>query len=327
MNKTVVTISMIMLLMIFTVTGCSSGGSVHMADDDKTDIVCTIFPQYDWVRNIAGDNNDKVRITLLINNGVDIHSYQPSAADIARISSCDVFIYTGGESDKWIEGVIAEASNKDMRIINLMQVLEEHIMEEETVEGMQTADHEHEYEEGPEYDEHVWLSLRNAGLICENIAEVLSETDTDNAENYMKNSEEYIAELNALDVKYEETLSNGVRNTILFGDRFPFRYMTEDYGINYYAAFAGCSAESEASFETIAFLSGKVDEEGLPVVFTIDNSNHALADTIIKNTKNKDQKILSLNSMQSVTSRDIEAGVSYISIMEDNLELIGEALN
>lgn len=327
MNKTTVKISIFIMLMIFTITGCLSGGSLNMADDDMTDIVCTIFPQYDWTRNIAGENNEKVRINLLINNGVDMHSYQPSAADIAKISSCDVFIYVGGESDKWVEGVIAEAANKDMKIINLMEVLEENIMEEETVEGMQTDDHGHDHDDETEYDEHVWLSLKNAVLICENIAEILSETDSDNAADYRKNAEEYIGRLNALDEKYEKAVSEGMRDTILFGDRFPFRYMTEDYGINYYAAFAGCSAETEASFETIAFLSGKIDDEELPVVFTIDNSNHALAGTIVNNTKNKNQKILSLNSMQSVTSKDIEAGAAYISIMESNLGLIEEALN
>ena len=308
---------------------------VHMS------IVTTIFPEYDWVMNILGDKSENAEVTMLLDNGVDLHSYQPTAMDIAKIAECDLFIYVGGESDEWVEDALAESTNPDMKVINLLEVLGDSVKEEEIKEGME---HEHDHEEGeehdheegedhdhdheePEYDEHVWLSLRFASVICKKIADTVAEIDSANAESYKSNAESYIRELNALDSEYSDVIGSASCRTLLFGDRFPFRYLTDDYGLDYYAAFVGCSAETEASFETIIFLSGKVDELSLKNVMIIESSDGKIAQTIIENTGSKDQQVLTLDSMQSTTSKDVQNGSSYLEIMKSNLEILKTALN
>lgn len=299
-------------------------------DNNKTEkvkIVTTIFPEYDWVRQIAGDKVSDMDITMLLDNGVDMHSYQPTADDIMKISDCDLFIYVGGESDEWVNDALKEAVNKDMQVIDLLDVLGEQVKIEELVEGMQDAEHEEEEEhEEKEYDEHVWLSLKNAETLCDAIAEALGNADPDNKAVYDTNKAAYIDQLVSLDNQYREVVDQASMKTLLFGDRFPFRYMVDDYGLSYYAAFAGCSAESEASFETISFLAKKIDELGLKYVMTIEKSDQKIARTIIENTQNKDQSILTLDSMQSTTSADVANGMTYLSIMEGNLNILKEAL-
>lgn len=301
------------------------------AESEKTlSIVCTTFPQYDWVRQILGDRVNDVDLTLLLDNGIDLHNYQPTAGDIIRIARCDLFIYTGGESDGWVDDVLAMAQNPRMKIVNLLASVE--AKEEETVEGMQEEDHDHdEHDEHAhdeiEYDEHVWLSLRNAETLIETIANTLCELDAANAPAYQENAANYIAQLSELDNQYKDVVANGQRTTILFADRFPFRYLADDYGLTYYAAFAGCSAETEASFETIAFLAQKVDELQLPAVLTIEGANHAIAETVVASTQAKNQVILTMNSIQSVTAKDAQNGESYLGIMADNLNVLKEALN
>lgn len=297
-------------------------------------IVTTIFPEYDWVREILGDNAGNADLTMLLDNGVDLHSYQPTAQDILKISTCDLFIYVGGESDGWVSDALQEAANKDMKVIDLLDVLDDAVKEEEIVEGMEAGeehgdgeDEEHEEEEeGPEYDEHVWLSLRNAKVLCEAITNALTEIDPDHATDYRSNLTSYSEKLDALDTAYQSAVDSASRKTLLFGDRFPFRYLVDDYGLSYYAAFAGCSAETEASFRTITFLADKADELNLTSVLTIESSDQKMAQTIIQNTKEKNQNILTLNSMQSVTSNDVAAGTGYLSIMESNLDVLKEAL-
>ena len=297
-------------------------------------IVTTIFPEYDWVREILGDNAGNADLTMLLDNGVDLHSYQPTAQDILKISTCDLFIYVGGESDGWVSDALQEAANKDMKVIDLLDVLDDAVKEEEIVEGMEAGEEhgdgeyeEHEEEEeGPEYDEHVWLSLRNAKVLCEAITNALTEIDPDHAADYRSNLTSYSEKLDALDAAYQSAVDSASRKTLLFGDRFPFRYLVDDYGLSYYAAFAGCSAETEASFRTITFLADKVDEFNLTSVLTIESSDQKIAQTIIQNTKEKNQNILTLNSMQSVTSNDVAAGTGYLSIMESNLDVLIEAL-
>ena len=297
-------------------------------------IVTTIFPEYDWVREILGDNAENADLTMLLDNGVDLHSYQPTAQDILKISTCDLFIYVGGESDGWVSDALQEAANKDMKVIDLLDVLDDAVKEEEIVEGMEAGeehgdgeDEEHEEEEeGPEYDEHVWLSLRNAKVLCEAITSALTEIDPDHAADYRSNLTSYSEKLDALDAAFQSAVDSASRKTLLFGDRFPFRYLVDDYGLSYYAAFAGCSAETEASFRTITFLADKVDEFNLTSVLTIESSDQKIAQTIIQNTKEKNQNILTLNSMQSVTSNDVAAGTGYLSIMESNLDVLIEAL-
>lgn len=507
------------------------------ASDASMKIVTTIFPEYDWVKTILGDKAENAEMTLLLDNGVDLHSYQPTAEDIVKIKDCDMFVYVGGESDEWVEDVLASAENDDMVVINLLDVLGDSVKAEEIVEGMEhehehehskevstfedsevqdrelsdwegdwqsayplvldgsldeawehkaedgdmtaaeykdyytkgyktdytaisihdnkisftddkgnvtesaykyngfyiqnwstgtkaamyrfeaedkesgapiyiefndhiiepadaehfhirmsnesydaivdpegnwptffdaslspegvceevighgqhkddedededhedadheddeheDADHEdgeeHEHEE--EKDEHVWLSLKNASVLCEEIATQLGTIDEANKDYYMSNYEDYKAELAALDEEYQAAVDAGSKDTILFGDRFPFRYMVDDYGLNYYAAFAGCSAESEASFDTVIFLAGKVDELELPAIMTIEGADHDIAETVKENTKSGDQMILTLDSLQSTTSKDIEEGTTYLSVMRSNLDVLKEAL-
>jgi zinc transport system substrate-binding protein len=307
------------------------------AEANQINIVTTIFPIYDWVREVVGDNATHANITLLLDNGVDLHSYQPTAQDILAISTADLFIYVGGESDEWVEDVLQSAMNPNLKAINLVDAMGEDIKTEEVVEGMEhdhdhedsedheEHDHEHEHEE--EADEHVWLSLRNAGKLTRIIADTLSEIDPDYAEYYQANASAYIGKLADLDARYTDTVNGSACKTILFGDRFPFRYLADDYGLTYFAAFSGCSAESEASFETIVFLAGKTDELGLPAVLTIEHPKTRIAETIVQATSAKDQKILVLDSMQGTTVSDIQAGMTYLSVMESNLEVLKEALN
>lgn len=293
----------------------------------KLKIVTTIFPEYDWTRTVLGDREEDVDLTMLLDNGTDLHSFQPAVKDIMKVSSCDLLIYVGGESDQWIEDALESAQNKDMKTINLMEVLGDTIKEEETVEGMQESDHGHEDEDEKEYDEHVWTSLRNASVICSIIAETLEEMDPENKDVYASNAAAYQEKLSDLDTEYQNTVDSAKQNTLLFADRFAFRYLVDDYGLNYYAAFSGCSAESEASFKTVTFLAEKLDELGLKTVLTIEKSDDRIAQTVIENTETKDQKILELNSMQSITSDEIADGVTYLSVMEDNLNVLKEALN
>ncbi len=315
-------------LIAFGLSGCGSTDNTKAsANDNSINIVATIFPAYDWTKNILGENPSNINLTLLLDNGVDLHSYQPSVQDIQKISTCDLFIYVGGESDEWIEDVLSTAENKDMKVVCLMDVLGVGAKSEETVEGMQAEEEDETEEEEAEYDEHVWLSLKNAKVFTNEITDRLAAIDPDNSEIYKKNATDYINKLNELDKSYETAVSSAGKKVLLFGDRFPFRYLTEDYGLNYYAAFLGCSAETEASFETITFLSGKVDELSLNAVLTIDGSDQKIAKTIIDNTSAKDQNLLVLDSMQSTTKEDIASGATYISIMENNLSVLEEALN
>ena len=314
------------VIMAGSLSACGAGKSGNESEKDKLKIVTTIFPEYDWVMNILGENKTGAEVTMLLDKGVDMHSYQISAQDIMKISSCDMFIYVGGESDEWVEDALKEAKNKDMIVIDLLEELGDKVKEEEVKEGMQEED-EHDHEEETEYDEHVWLSVKNAGFLTQRISEKLQKMDEKNAEKYKANTKAYVEKLEALDSKYSEAVSGAKTKTLLFGDRFPFRYLTDDYGLDYYAAFVGCSAETEASFETITFLAGKTDELSLPVVMTIEGTDHRIAETIINNTEKKDQKILTMDSMQSVTSKDVKGGVTYLSVMEKNLEVLKEALN
>ena len=306
-------------------------------NNDKLEIVTTIFPEYDWTREILGKNPANAEVTMLLDNGVDLHSYQPSAQDIVKISGCDLFIYVGGESDEWVERALEQSTNKDMVVINLLESLGDKVKEEEVKEGMEGEDHDHDHEgedhdhdheeeEETEYDEHVWLSLKNASAICETIEKGIEKIDPTNAETYKSNLASYKAKLNALDADYKKAVDDSSIKTLVFGDRFPFRYMVDDYGLDYYAAFVGCSAETEASFETIVFLAGKVDELGLHCVLTIEGTDHRIAETVVANTSAKNQKILSMDSLQSTTSADVKKGASYLSAMTGNLNTLKEAL-
>ncbi len=309
--------------------GCKSNDLP--VDDGKLKIVTTIFPEYDWVKQIVGDSNN-LDITFLMKNGGDLHSYSPSAEDILKISTCDMLVYVGGESDKWIEEILENSVNSNIKTINLMNVLGEKAKEEELVEGMEDDDHDdhddHDDNDAElEYDEHVWLSLDNAELFVKSITENLCAIDSENAGIYKANCERYLSQLDALDDEYEEAIENSKYKTLIFADRFPFRYLTDDYDLSYYAAFKGCSAETEASFETITFLANKADELNLPRILTIDGSDGKIAKTVAATSKNKDRMIFSLDSLQSVTDNEVQSGKTYIKAMESNLEILKKALN
>lgn len=332
--------------------------SIEKGNSNKISIVCTTFPQYDWVKNILGEEAEHFNVTLLLDNGVDMHSYQPAVKDIATAGSSDLFIYVGGESDTWVEDALKEAKNKDLKAINLMETLDNFVKEEEVVEGMQeerkSLGHSHEKsskekqeqtqkeshensqeingqkeaaDEEPEYDEHIWLSIRNAEIMVKNIEKAIEQLDSDNAKVYQNNAENYIKKLDTLDKQYANTIQNAKYKAILFGDRFPFRYMVDDYDLKYYAAFAGCSAETMAGFETVTFLAKKADELRLPVILTIENSDGRIAEAVKSNTTKKNQKILAMNSLQSVTKEQLADGITYLQVMQENLSVLSEALN
>ena len=319
--KKITALLLALLMLAGVLAGCGKQNDTNKTD--KLSIVTTIFPEYDWVREILGDKADSAEITMLLDNGVDLHSYQPTADDIIRISDCDLFVYVGGESDEWVEDALKSAANRDRKVINLLEILGDSVKEEETVEGMQEEEEDHEEKE---YDEHVWLSLKNAKTLVGAISAALQELDPDNKDTYAANADAYGQKLSALDAEYQKAVSAGTYKTLLFGDRFPFRYLVDDYGLSYYAAFAGCSAESEASFETVSFLARKVEELKLPCVLTIEGAQHKIAETIVQNTAEKNQKILTMDSMQSTTSQDVARGTTYLSLMAKNLDVLKEAL-
>ena len=333
MKKNIAGTVALVMLFTFMFAGAS------LAEEKKINVVTTIFPVYDWVREVVGDR-DNVEITMLLDNGVDLHSYQPTAQDIMKVATCDVFAYVGGESDEWVGDALAEAVNPDMVAVNLVEAMGEDIKPEEIVEGMEHEhedeehedekhehegeEHDHEHED--EVDEHVWLSLRNAQKLVKALAVALGEADPANAANYAANVDAYAEKLAALDAEYAAAREAAEFDTVLFGDRFPFRYLVDDYGLNYYAAFSGCSAESEASFETIAFLAGKVDALGLTTVLTIEGDNHRIAETIVGNTRAKDARVLAMDSLQGTTGEDVKNGATYLGVMAANLEVLKQAL-
>lgn len=354
--KKVAFIAILFFALAFMLTACNTESGKKDSAPKKISVVATIYPQYDWLKNVIGERADAVDLKLLIKNGTDLHSYKPSAQDIATIAKADLVVYVGGESDEWIEKAL-EATPKEGRIaLNLMKALGDRVKEEEVVEGMQVEEHHHEHgEEAEEHehehhehdkvtepaeatsehhhheevenDEHIWLSLKNAWILVNALAQSLSKVDSANSSIYTANAVLYNAKLWEMDKEFATAVSDASQKTVLFGDRFPFRYLVDDYGIKYYAAFVGCSAESEASFETVTFLAGKMDSLQLPAIFTIDGSNGKIARAILEASKNsKNAQVLTLNSMQSVTDEQIKAGVDYLSIMRDNLEVLKKAL-
>lgn len=334
-------------------------------DGDKIQVVSTIFPGYDWAREIIGEKMDDYELTYLMDKGMDLHSFQPSAADISKIKSADLFIYVGGESDAWVDEVLKDSMNSKQQVINLVEVLGDKALDEEVKEGMEDhdhADHDHEGEnhdhehegedhdhdhegedhdhdhdhEGEDHDhdhdhedvkdEHVWLSLKNAQVFVQEITKALVYVDAKNADGLKENEQMYLEELQNLDAAYQSAVDGANVKTVLFGDRFPFRYLVDDYGLDYYAAFVGCSTDTEASFETVTFLSKKVDELALKNIFIIENSDGKLAKTITENTADKSQNTIILDSLQSVSKKDIEDGKSYLGVMTQNLEVLRSAL-
>ena len=322
MNKKINLIIIITFISLIFV-GCNTIKENNTTENNnKINVVTTIFPTYDFVRQIGGEN---VNVTMLLKPGQEAHSYEPTPKDILNIQNSDLFIYVGGENDVWVDEILDSMENNRPQTLKLLDIT--NTLEEEIVEGMEDEHnhhHDHSHEDEASIDEHVWTSPKNSILIVKEINNILSEKDEKNSNIYNTNAENYIKSLENLDEKFRQVVDSSKRKTVLFGDRFPFIYFAKEYGINYYAAFSGCSTETEASPKTITFLINKVKEEQIPVVFTIEFSNGKIADTIVEAT---DTKKLMLNSGHNLTKEQLESGVTYLSLMEENVEILREALN
>jgi zinc transport system substrate-binding protein len=300
---------LVLILCLFAVAEASDG--------KKLQVVTTIFPQYDFVRAITGDSAD---LTMLLRPGTESHSFDPTPRDIRKIDGCDVFIYVGGESDDWARTILdsldSDATEK-INVVSLMELVE--TVEEEIVEGMQKDGAGDE----PEYDEHVWTSPKNARLIVSSLADILCGLDEPNAVLYRTNAASYIEKIDALDKTFESIVSGAKRRTIIFGDRFPFRYFVDAYGLKYYAAFPGCSIETEASAATIAFLIDKTKADHIPAVFYREFSNGAIARAICESAG---AKSLLLHSCHNISRDDFVSGATYVDLMRQNADNLREAL-
>jgi ABC-type metal ion transport system, periplasmic component/surface adhesin len=297
--------------------GC--GGAETKKDDKKISIVTSIFPPYDFAKQIVGDFAD---VSMLLPPGGDSHSFEPSIKDMAKIGEADVFIYVGGESDVWVNRVLSSVDTSKTKIITLMDCAQ--VVEEEIKEGM-TAEEEHSghEEHEPEYDEHVWTSPRNAVLIIEKITGALLNLD-ENSSEYSKNKVDYIDKLMEIDREFTDIVSNSKRKTLVFGDRFPFRYFTDAYGLDYFAAFPGCSDDTEPSIKTISFLIDKVKAENIPIVFHAEMGNVKMATTIATDSG---AEVRQFHACHNISKDEFAAGISYIEVMKENAEVLKEALN
>lgn len=312
--------SVVIAAMLIILSGCTGKTQTGMFNTDKINILCSTFPQYDWVYKLT-ENSNSIEVSLLLSDGTDIHSFQPSADDIIKISSCDMFIYNGGTSDAALADILSGNKNSNQVVFNMMDYLGEALLPETHIDGG-----EHTHKDHSEFDEHIWLSLRNAAMLCQAISNEIIKLDFANKDLYTKNAENYIQALNLLDKEYEASIKNAKRHELVFVDRFPFRYLANDYSLTCYAAFPGCSAETDAGFSTILFLADKLDELGLETAICIEDSNVFIADTVREATKSKKLTTVTLNSLQSVTYDDITSGATYLSIMEDNLKALKRAL-
>lgn len=298
------------LLMLICITACTDTTNQN---NEKLKIVATIFPQYDFARTIA---EDKAQVSMLIPPGAESHSFEPSTSDILELSDCDIFIYTGGESDKWIDSILRSINNPDIKIIALTDCVSPIAAENEHSE-----DDTHNHSKA---DEHVWTSPVNAITICEAICEAMCEKDTENAQNYKENLRKYTDSLTKLDTDFRSIAESAKRKELVFGDRFPLLYFAREYNLDYYAAFSGCSDDTEASASTIASLIEKVKKDNIPVVLKIELSSDNIASTIAKETG---AEVLTFYSCHNISKEDFENGETYLSLMQKNLHTLELALN
>lgn len=335
-------IKLLLLLVLVSLffSSCHTGRKTN--ENGEKVILCSTFAAYDWTREIVGDSKG-VRVEILVDNGVDLHSYQPKAQDILKIADCDVFVYVGGESDVWVQDAIQQSGNDSLCEVSMLELVADHALEEEHVdfEHEETDyhdEHEHSHDEHGhshegEYDEHIWLSPKNAILVCYEIRNLVVQLDPENQEFYNRNWEAYEQELRNLDAAFQDMVSEAYFNTIIVGDRFPFLYLVREYDIDYYAAYSGCSADAEASVHMVTYLANRMYEENLPVIFTVDQGNTALCETVIEcrdvlQGKSESKiEIRNLDSMQSITGEQIEEGITYLSVMEENLANLKQALD
>lgn len=306
----------LLLILCTLLGGCAAPASQRT---DGLQIICTGFAQYDWVKNILGERLAETKLTLMSTNNADLHNFQATVADLAAIADCDLFIYIGGSSDAWAKDALKNAHKETRKALALLEVGE--VLKTEHLEGAEEHHHEEHQEE-----EHIWLSLPYAQKAVDAICSLLEELDPANAALYRTNATAYQQKLAELDGRYRTAVEQAPQKTLLFADRFPFRYLTEDYNLEYYAAFSGCSSETEASFSTVAFLAQKMDELKLPCALVIESSDQTVAKTVINNTAEKDQKILVLDSIQARSQQRVEDGQTYLGIMEQNLTVLQQAL-
>lgn len=313
-------------LLLCGLGGCAGKGAETEQEDGKISVVTTIFPQYDFVRQIAGDNVD---LKMLLKPGEETHSYEPTPQDIIAIQKSDIFIYVGGENDAWVEDILESMPEDDRVTLKLLDCVD--TVEEEHVEGMQEAPgHTHdEAEEEEEHsvhevDEHVWTDPENAEAITEQIRQILVETDPEHADVYNENAEEYQAELEKLDEEFRDVVEHADRNLVIFGDRFPFRYFADAYGLDYYAAFPGCASDTEPSAATMAFLINKVKEEKVPAILKMELSNENIANAIAEATGTE---VKIFYSCHNLTAEEFAAGETYLSMMQQNIETLKEVLD
>lgn len=313
--KKIIAVLLAVIIALCTMSGCAN----ERQRDGKINIVTTVFPIYDWACELT-KGAENVELTYLLESGVDMHSYQPTVGDVISVSKADVVIYVGGESDDWVDDALREAVNDDVVTVNLIGLLGKSAKDEEIVEGMQGNSDDNGI------DEHVWLSISNAERFVTAISERLVKIDPDNSNLYRKNASDYIDKLDNLRDKYTEEISKADYDTVVFADRFAFRYLFDELNLNYFAAFVGCSAETEANFDTIIFLANKIDELGIESIVQTETADGSIAKTVRETTKSKNQRILTLNSMQSVNYDDLQNGVTYLNITEDNLSVLIKAL-
>ena len=287
-------------------------------------VTVTVFPVYDWILQIAGSRRGSLELSLLYDTGVDMHSYQPTADDVVKIASSDLFVCVGGLSDQAALRASSSAAGGRERV-ELLKEFGAAARTEHHEDEKEGEHHRHEGHHDHEQDEHVWLSLKNAGFFTGLLAERLAALDPEGAEIYRANAESYRQKLKALDGAYRAAVEQAPFRAVLFADRFPFLYLMEDYGLEHYAAFSGCSAESEASFRTIATLAERLKTLKLPAVLTLEQSDRKLAETV-KRTGGSACPILSMDSLQSYRADDANRGVSYLSVMEKNLGVLKQAL-
>ena len=309
--------ALIMFALILALCGCGA----KPAEAEGFTVMTTIFPPYDMAREIA---KDKALVKQLLPAGAESHTFEPSPQDIIAIQNSDLFIYTGGESDVWIEDILASMGEKAPETLKLTDCVQ--MLSAETVEGMEN-DHHHEHDEDchhEEYDEHVWTSPKNAIEISKAICEKMAQLDSSNSESYNANLKSYIAELEKLDGELSSVMENAKRNLIVVGDRFPFRYLTEHYNIEYFAAFPACGNQGDAAAATVAFLTDKVKENQIPAVLYIEFSNHKVADAIAESAG---VKTALLHSCHNVSKEELEGGASYITLMKNNIETLKMVLN
>jgi len=305
-------------LCIGMLTGCMGLQPEEEKDTGRMQIVATDFAPYDFARHAASGAAD---VTMLLAPGEEAHSYEPTPRDMLKIQNCDVFVYTGGESEEWVSDILDDL-DQQITVVRLMDCVE--LYEEEAVEGMEAEEHEHEHDEEEEYDEHVWTAPANAIKITKALGKAFEKADPKHKAVYQENTESYTEQLRELDQAFWDVVDHAKRKTLIFGDRFPLRYFVEEYGLTYYAAFPGCASDTEPSAKTVAFLIDKVKEEKIPVVFHTELSNQQMTDTICEDTGAVKREF---HACHNITKEQFEQGLGYLDFMWENVEVLKEALN